>query len=225
MEARDWSALPGDILYAVFLRLGTREIMRCADKVCRAWRRAAAGEPALWRRVDLTLTMVPARSTRRWKAMARAAMDRAAGQCEAFWGPCDNEFLRYLVESHDTPQKLFESICCACPRLKALRINFRLDHTSDYYDSDLDLFCQEKYAEYAIPVMGELNSLELLGYHLTAEGLTAILDSCPVLESLMAPESDYYDNNFIIDNMDEELRAKCAKLKQLIIPRVPRKRN
>ncbi|TVU43208.1 hypothetical protein EJB05_09655, partial [Eragrostis curvula] len=242
-ETRDWSALPGDILFAVFLKLGPREIMRGADKVCAAWRRGAVGEPALWRRVELTT--VP-----EWKAMACAAVDRAAGQCEAYRGPCDNDFLLYLVEratslksirlSHDesrvvlnveqlnklplledvdisvthfsngASRNLFQSVCRACPRLKELRMCFNLNRDSKYNDGDLIGFYQEKYA---IPVMCELRSLELLGYYLTVTGLTAILDSCPVLESLNVPGGDY----LITSRMDEELRAKCAKLKNVTL--------
>ena len=32
-----------------------------------------------------------------WKAMALAAVDRSAGQCEAFWGRADDEVLLYLA--------------------------------------------------------------------------------------------------------------------------------
>ncbi|TVU02043.1 hypothetical protein EJB05_52409, partial [Eragrostis curvula] len=248
-EVRDWSALPGDILVGVFLKLGPREIMRGADMVCTAWRRGAVGEPALWRRVDLTT--VPARSTLLWKAMARAAVDRAAGQCEAYRGPCDNDFLLYLIEratslksihlSHDDTREvvlkvaqlnqlplledvdvslsyfsngasinLFNSVCQACPRLKELRMSFTRNSDSNY-DDNIGGFYQEKCE---IPVMGELRFLQLLGYYLTVAGLTAILDSCPVLESLNVPSGDY----LITSRMDEKLRAKCAKLKNVTLP-------
>lgn len=33
----------------------------------------------------------------KWKAMARAAVDRSAGQCQAFSGRADDEVLRYLA--------------------------------------------------------------------------------------------------------------------------------
>ncbi|CAN6329024.1 unnamed protein product [Urochloa humidicola] len=33
-----------------------------------------------------------------WKAMALAAIDRSAGQCEAFWGRADDEVLLYLAD-------------------------------------------------------------------------------------------------------------------------------
>ncbi|TVU43209.1 hypothetical protein EJB05_09656, partial [Eragrostis curvula] len=221
-EGRDWSALPGDILVGVFLKLGPREIMRGADMVCTAWRRGAVGEPALWRRVDLTT--VPARSTRLWKAMARAAVDRAAGQCEAYRGPCDNDFLLYLIEratslksihlSHDDTREVVLKVAqlnklplledvdvslsyLTCPRLKELRMSFTRNSDSNY-DDNIGGFYQEKCE---IPVMGELR-------------LTAILDSCPVLESLNVPGGDY----LITSRMDEKLRAKCAKLKNVTLP-------
>jgi hypothetical protein len=91
-EPRDWAALPQDILITVFLKLGPREIMLGAEFVCTTWRRVAVGEALLWRRIDMTSFFHPAR-----RAMARAALDRSAGQCEAFWGSCDSEMLLYLV--------------------------------------------------------------------------------------------------------------------------------
>jgi hypothetical protein len=59
--------------------------------------------------------------------------------------------------------------------------------------------------------MTELCSLELLGCDLTAEGLTAILDHCPVLE-------DLYITGYFDGIMDAELCAKCAKVKKLTLP-------
>ncbi|RLN03693.1 hypothetical protein C2845_PM13G05020 [Panicum miliaceum] len=100
-EAKDWAALPQDILLAIFLKLGPRdEIMQGAELVCTAWRRAAAvDEPMLWRRVDMG-TVSTTWSTA-GRAMARAAVDRGAGQCEAFSArfECDGDLLLYLVES------------------------------------------------------------------------------------------------------------------------------
>jgi len=95
MAERDWAALPGDILFAIFLTLGPREIMEGADRACSAWRRVSVGEPELWRCVDMgTVRWKP------WRAMARVAVNRAAGQCDHFSGPCDDDFLLYLVERY-----------------------------------------------------------------------------------------------------------------------------
>ena len=63
-----------------------------------------------------------------------------------------------------------------------------------------------------ITVMSELRYLELLHYNLTAAGLTAIIDSCPLLESLNVTGGS------IIHMMDQELRAKCARVKNLSLP-------
>ena len=41
MAERDWAALPGDILFAIFLRLGHREIMEGAGRACSDTRRHA----------------------------------------------------------------------------------------------------------------------------------------------------------------------------------------
>jgi|UniRef100_A0A804R3Z2 hypothetical protein len=82
-EPRDWAALPQDILITVFLKLGPREIMLGAEFVCTTWRRVAVGEALLWRRIDMGIDTIsvfhPAT-----RAMARATLDRSAGQCEAF---------------------------------------------------------------------------------------------------------------------------------------------
>ncbi|OEL19540.1 hypothetical protein BAE44_0019441 [Dichanthelium oligosanthes] len=93
--ARDWAALPQDILFAVFLKIGPREIFWGADGVCKAWRRVTVGEPLLWRRLDLGT--VPLRWWR-W----RDALRRGAGRCESFEAcGCDDATLVYLVERSD----------------------------------------------------------------------------------------------------------------------------
>ncbi|TVU43225.1 hypothetical protein EJB05_09672, partial [Eragrostis curvula] len=108
--ARDWAALPRDVLFDVFLKLGPREIMLGAELACTAWWRVALEEPALWRRIgyhnirEMTwrrpfgadAEMV--RATDAEMAMARVALARAAGQCEAFRGDLDYDDLPYLVE-------------------------------------------------------------------------------------------------------------------------------
>jgi hypothetical protein len=96
-EARDWAALPRDILVGVFLRLGPcHEVMLGAERVCTAWRRVAVGEPELWRYIEMTKTTVLDVSWNHRPEMTSAAMDRSRGQCEAFAGPVDEDFLIYL---------------------------------------------------------------------------------------------------------------------------------
>jgi transposase InsO family protein len=95
--ARDWAALPQDILLTIFLKLGDSEqIMQGAELVCKTWRSVAVDEPMLWQRVDMgRVSMLSAGGC----AMGCAAIDRGAGQCESFSGRhCSKDLLLYLVE-------------------------------------------------------------------------------------------------------------------------------
>ncbi|TVU02062.1 hypothetical protein EJB05_52428, partial [Eragrostis curvula] len=104
--ARDWSTLPRDILVTVLLELGPREIMLGAELACTAWRRVALEEPALWRRIGyhdiLELTWRRGFGMCGEMAMARVALTRAAGQCEAFRGDLYYEDLPYLVKRYSS---------------------------------------------------------------------------------------------------------------------------
>ncbi|TVU02046.1 hypothetical protein EJB05_52412, partial [Eragrostis curvula] len=98
-ETRDWAALPQDILFAVFLKLGPCDIMQGAELVCTTWRRVAVDYPALWRRVDMGTA--PSRSAvveHVERAAACAALARGAGRCEAFSGHVDDDLLLRLSE-------------------------------------------------------------------------------------------------------------------------------
>ncbi|CAO2209902.1 unnamed protein product [Urochloa humidicola] len=93
-EDRDWAALPHDVLFDVFLRLESCEIMWGAEGVCKAWWRVVVEEPKLWRHIHITA--VP-----EWSSIdiaVRDAVDRGAGLCEVFSGPWDDDSLLYLAE-------------------------------------------------------------------------------------------------------------------------------
>jgi len=105
-------------------------------------------------------------------------------------------------------ENLLESVCQACPLLTKLKMTFSTVPVHDgYYDEDL---IREKIKGIAT-TMCELRTLELLDCDLTAEGLIAILDCCPALESLNI--TGCFDGE-----MDTELRAKCARVKNQTIP-------
>ncbi|CAO2200875.1 unnamed protein product [Urochloa humidicola] len=243
--ARDWASLPPDILISIFLMLGPYDIMRGADRTCTAWRRVAVDDPDLWRRIDMG-DVLPCSAGGR--AVVGAAMDRAAGQCEAFSGPCDNHLLFLVAErapllkilhlTHlyapnkvltlvlkrlplledleispsyvSTPtENLLGSICQDCPRLKKLRLNCSESFGYDYrgYGVSMETIRGE------IAPMRELRSLELFHCELTAQGLGAILDNCPLLETLRVTGFMYGGGK-----MDEKLRQKCAVMKNLTLP-------
>ncbi|TVU02056.1 hypothetical protein EJB05_52422, partial [Eragrostis curvula] len=104
---------------------------------------------------------------------------------------------------------LFESTCQACPFLKKLTIRFsNVPVRHDYVYGD-NLLKETIKGE--IPMMSELLSLELFDCYLSSKGLTTILDYCPLLESLHI-EGCFYDE------MDADLRGKCARVKDLTLP-------
>ncbi|CAO2164067.1 unnamed protein product [Urochloa humidicola] len=243
--ARDWASLPPDILISVFLVLGPYDIMRGADRTCTAWRRVAVDDPDLWRRIDMG-DVLPFSAGGR--AVVGAAMDRAAGQCEAFSGPCDNHLLFLVAErapslkvlhlTHlyapnkvltlvlkrlplledleispsyvSTPtENLLGSICQDCPRLKKLRLN--CSESFGYDNNGYGVAMETIRGE--ITPMRELRSLELFHCELTAQGLGAILDNCPLLETLCITGFMYGGGK-----MEEKLRQKCAAVKNLTLP-------
>ncbi|KAF8662517.1 hypothetical protein HU200_056112 [Digitaria exilis] len=99
---RDWAALPREVLAGVLRKLDHIEILMGPGQACRSWRSAARDDPALWRRInmrghaDLFYQL-------NLHGMAQAAVRRAKGQCEAFWGEYagDDAFLLFLAEHED----------------------------------------------------------------------------------------------------------------------------
>jgi hypothetical protein len=70
-----------------------------AGRVCRSWRRAARDDPALWRRIDMRGHADLHRRVDLCR-MAREAIRRAKGRCEAFWAEyaADDDVLLLLGE-------------------------------------------------------------------------------------------------------------------------------
>ncbi|KAK1632341.1 hypothetical protein QYE76_006656 [Lolium multiflorum] len=98
-ESRDWAEMPSDALSAVLGKLDVAELLTRAVLVCRAWRRLVDNDTTLWRRVDMT-HHGDLLETEEAEAMARAAVDRAAGTLEAFWADTfvTDGLLRYISE-------------------------------------------------------------------------------------------------------------------------------
>ncbi|CAN6355982.1 unnamed protein product [Urochloa humidicola] len=131
-----WAGLPRDVLWSLFTDLGQREVLSGAGLACAPWRHLARDEPTLWRRIDLTAEgyTLPG-----WKAMALSAIDRSAGQCEAFWGRVDDEVLIYLADrascmkslrltsSYDVSSKVFSELIKKFPLLEELELVFKSD--------------------------------------------------------------------------------------------------
>ncbi|CAO2164105.1 unnamed protein product [Urochloa humidicola] len=105
--ARGWVALPRDVLAAILRKLDHVEILMGFGQVCRSWRHAARGDPALWRRIDMR---GHANLHRRVDLcmMAKDAIHLAKGQCEAFWAEyaADDGVLQLLGEQASSLKSL-----------------------------------------------------------------------------------------------------------------------
>ncbi|CAL4997274.1 unnamed protein product [Urochloa decumbens] len=168
MEARDWAALPRDIILDVFLRLGALEVMLGAELACTAWRRAAIEEPTLWRRVGTEDTVGElwrrARCSDIEMPMKLAAVEHAAGQCEAFEGECDDDdYLHELVKSlklQNYDHRIMNQEMCwlRCSRSSLFLRNFIF--ISDMLSMTVRTFL-DQFAELVLPHLKKL----MLLYH------------------------------------------------------------
>ncbi|TVU15700.1 hypothetical protein EJB05_39237, partial [Eragrostis curvula] len=233
---RDWAGgLPTDVLLSIFHRLDHADVLMSADRVCRAWRRAARDEPSLWRRITMRWHERFADTDR--FAMDIAAVRRSAGQCEAFCGdyfvddgfldmqaPCLKS-LRLIHCDLVTDESLMAAIM-AHPLLEELEISLCGNINSDWVDYAREeisklkhlrknthfVNCRESVRDFEAQelatFMPDLRSLQLFGNVLSNEWLEAILDSCPKLEYLDIRHC------FNID-MDTTLLSKCASQKTI----------
>ncbi|XP_010513578.1 PREDICTED: putative F-box protein At4g05475 [Camelina sativa] len=95
--------------------------------------------------------------------------------------------LETLEVSHPTLKLNLKAIGHACPQLKTLKLNSSGSDSLGLDELNYGTFgidCDDEYALAIAESMPELRHLQLLGDRLTASGLNAILDGCPLLEHL-----------------------------------------
>ncbi|CAD6265958.1 unnamed protein product [Miscanthus lutarioriparius] len=154
---RDWAALLADALLDILGKLDHIDILRGAGPVCRSRRRTARDEPELWRRINM-LYHAELFFECDLHLLARTAVRRSAGLCEAFWGEYagDDHLILYLADR--------------APLLKSLRFIYCYD------------VCQEAFME-AMTKFLLLEALELsLSPNVYGEAFAVVGASCPNLK-------------------------------------------
>ncbi|XP_010244531.1 PREDICTED: F-box protein SKIP19 [Nelumbo nucifera] len=231
-EVRNWLDLPGDVLSLVFSKLGVFDVLFNVQNVCSSWRKFCK-EPLVWLAIDLRYPWpdmdIDLEKVAR-HAIDRSCGQLVEFSVDYI---CTDELLRYITERscplrclrlmschrvtddglievvNGLPlleeldlsycctfsNKVLEVIGCSCPHLKTFKLNSRRFRNSDV-----------EWDEEAFTIAGcmpELRNLQLLGNQLTDDGLRAILDGCPHLESLDLRQC------FNV-NLGGELQKRCA---------------
>ncbi|GJM91022.1 hypothetical protein PR202_ga07357 [Eleusine coracana subsp. coracana] len=177
-ETRDWSEMPTDALAAVFGKLDAAELLTGAGLVCRAWHRLAATDPTLWRRVDMS----DQGDLLETEAMARAAVDRAAGTMEAFWADTfvTNNLLLYMSQRASSLKSLQLSLC--------------------------HMVSNEGFSE-AIKGFSELEELDITFCSLYGSVCEAIGKACPQLKCFRLNERWTILHSEYLDGLDDDTEA------------------
>ncbi|XP_042002488.1 putative F-box/LRR-repeat protein 23 [Salvia splendens] len=225
-----WTELPEDLMENILQRLSSEEILKSVEKVCTTWWRACKN-PALWRVVSVDhrrctpfqFEYVVRAAARRGQAQLvelklytvysrvyccavlshvaqRASQLRrlTLSELETTFFTRDLHNFPQLEELHLFVNQLlklpqFETIGVSCPMLKS----FTYACWYDYLD-----FAQ--FAQIITKTMPNLRHLRLFVREMKVDGLEAILDGCPHLESLMLPQSCGLD-------LQGPLGKRCAR--------------
>ncbi|KAL6123024.1 hypothetical protein ACLB2K_075547 [Fragaria x ananassa] len=248
-QRQDWIDLPEEITASILSRLGAIEILVTAVYVCTTWRKICM-DPRKWLTIDMRDDSVYGESPSSTSVCSvhnfcsddllkyitdRYSVGESNGSVLCFLTTNNGlieaapklPLLEELVLSHcnyrfdipyfeDTPQGNLEVIGRFCPLLKSLKLN---RHNSKMFFEGWD-----GDALAIAETMHGLHHLQLFGNKLTSNGLRAILDGCPLLESLDLRHCWHINldrewlHHFDL-KLDEELKRRCIhRIKNLRLP-------
>ncbi|KAL3833688.1 hypothetical protein ACJIZ3_008424 [Penstemon smallii] len=204
-----WTELPRDVTANILQRLGPKEILKSAQKVCTTWKDVCA-DPAMWRVIDMKNLDYHNMYDLEIEIMCRDAVDRSQGQLteitiEVFG---TDDLIRYISERLRSLQLGFCDYITGDGLIEAVKNLPLLEelHLYPYYmgsavalietvgRSCLHLkslklihrwvLCPPRWVLFPPPAC-DLEALAIAGHMPELHGgLQAILDGCPNLESL-----------------------------------------
>ncbi|GJW12589.1 F-box domain containing protein [Tanacetum coccineum] len=204
----------------IFSRIGVIDLLENAQKVCTAWRKICKTNPDIWRVIYLENyggpTIMHVLRMICWEAVCRSQ-----GQLVdlAMLDFCNDDFLFCLADKSSQLRSL--DISCSsrylgdisaesiqkvgrhCPMLETLKMNKAVVFGSQDWEEG------RIYNDTAVGIaigenMRELKHLELFGNNMLNDGLKAILDGCPHIESLDLRQCKYI-------NLKGDLGERCSQ--------------
>ncbi|KAK6150117.1 hypothetical protein DH2020_017642 [Rehmannia glutinosa] len=238
VSAPPWTELPRDLTANILRRLGVVDILENAQKVCTTWR-TVCKDPAMWRVIDIRHDDYPHRMD--LDIMCRRAVDRSQGQLIDIHmeGFADSETLLYVCRRSRNLRRL-SLACCddisgkaltkavkKLPQLEELHLIIMLDVLARHVKTigkscpmlksfTLNLPGEKPiYSKYALAIaksMPNLCHLQLFANFMKNDGLQALLDGCPHLESLDIRQCHRVD-------LSGDLGKRCSQqIKNLRLP-------
>ncbi|KAG8058804.1 hypothetical protein GUJ93_ZPchr0002g24721 [Zizania palustris] len=242
-ESRDWAEMPSDALSGVFGKLNASDILTGAGLVCRVWRQLATNDPTLWRRVDMSCQADLVENMKAKYAMARIAVNRAAGTMEAFSAEyfVTDDLLLYISTRASSLKSLH---LIYCPYISIKGIAEAMKGFTQLEELTLYLSSFHGYVSEAIGRAGQqlicfrLNNA--FGYYNCPVDDTEafwIANNMPELRELQLIGNRLSNDGLIaiLDHclrlesldvsrcynvqMDDVLKSKCARIRDLMLPR------
>ncbi|XP_058752625.1 putative F-box/LRR-repeat protein 23 [Vicia villosa] len=230
----NWLELPRDVTLNILQRLGTVEIITSACLVCPSWWNICK-DPYIWRTIHVSKFGYPRYSLVDLEKMCRLAVQRSCGQLEDIYIDFigTDELLEYIAdrnlsdigfigavkklplleelyvsENYKLSRFFYVAAGLCCPFLKSLSYG-RMVSVEGFIEVDDEAFVIAK-------TMPGLRSLKIDGDVLTSDGIVAILNGCPLLESL---DMALYYSMELEESFNESLRKRCCEqIKKCILP-------
>ncbi|KAL4325426.1 hypothetical protein GQ457_11G017490 [Hibiscus cannabinus] len=176
-RTRDWLKLPSDVTASILSRLGAVDILNNARFVCTEWRNICKGTTIDMGRCSDVLNLdhdlqKSGRLKRLRLVSCRNISDEGLSAAVVKFPLLEELEISYCPIT----ERALETIGSSCPLLNSLKFN--VQGCKRYFSG-----CDDEALAIA-ETMPRLRHLQVFGNKLTDNGLRAILDGCPRLESL-----------------------------------------